>query len=80
MTGTSLVSGDRLFLFTDGLYEMANEKLELFGEPRLEAAIQEHQDLDPQQHAGRIFEAAFAWAGGPEKLTDDIALAIIDIE
>jgi len=44
-----LESGDRLFLFTDGLTEAMDANRELFGRERVEKVFSTEIDLEPQE-------------------------------
>ena len=43
-----LAPGDRFFVYTDGVLEATNSDVELFGDKRLLAALNEHQDYDTE--------------------------------
>ncbi len=74
----TLKSGDRLVLFTDGLYEMLDESGEEFGEDRLIAAASEggSQPLDTMLDG--VLAAVEAYAG-TEDLSDDVCLVGLEV-
>ncbi|MGE9295935.1 MAG: SpoIIE family protein phosphatase [Puniceicoccales bacterium] len=68
-----LGSGDRMFLFTDGLPEI----LEAKGEPELLTLFAETLDLSPQDQADAITERVRI-IGDDIQMEDDLTLAIIE--
>lgn len=65
--------GDRLYLYTDGVTEATNGAQELFGEERLQNALNEALDLPVQQLLKRIKECIDAFVGEAEQF-DDITM------
>ncbi len=74
-----LEPGDSLYLFTDGVNEATNEKLELFGNERLEKALNENADKcgEPEAMLKKLYEVIDAYAGGSEQ-ADDITMVYIN--
>jgi phosphoserine phosphatase RsbU/P len=77
----SFRSGDRFFLFTDGLLEAVNEQDEFFGEDRLRRCILESAGLDTGQAADYLLAELSNWAGYKRGRSqdDDLTLLVIDV-
>ncbi len=74
-----LETGDLLVLFTDGIVEAHNEKLELFGEERLIKSLQKKKDWETQRIVDEIIEEVALFAEGyPQH--DDLSLLIVKIK
>jgi sigma-B regulation protein RsbU (phosphoserine phosphatase) len=73
-----LCPGDRLFLYTDGIAELANESGEYYGEERLYQALERMRGLPLQQIADNVFDEAVSF-GGNCPPDDDITLVGIDL-
>ncbi len=76
-----LMSGDKLFLYTDGIFEMRNDLNEQFGEERLlEILLKSH--LSPKQLLLKIKNSAFSFAGikTADELRDDVTLALLELK
>jgi serine phosphatase RsbU (regulator of sigma subunit) len=69
-----LPPGASLVLYTDGVIEARRES-ELYGTERLDALLEEHAGLPPQQLADRVAADARAWSDG--ELADDLAVVVI---
>jgi serine phosphatase RsbU (regulator of sigma subunit) len=67
--------GDRLLLFTDGLFEAANASGEEFGVPRLSAALAANARHSLEDALGRIVAEASAHGGGAPFGDDVCAIA-----
>ena len=66
----SLVSGDRIAAWTDGLTEARNGRNEEFGEERLHGLLQDGASVD------QIIDAVHAWRTGD---ADDLTIVIVDV-
>ncbi len=77
----SFEAGDRLLAYTDGLVEATNVHGEEFGEVRLSAFINAHENISAEQLAERLLEEALAWPGGGNShpQADDITIVVIDV-
>jgi sigma-B regulation protein RsbU (phosphoserine phosphatase) len=75
---TQLHKGDRLFLFSDGIYEAPNESGELWGRQRLQAALESQRTIPIENCIRETIESARHWLGGAV-FSDDVALAGIEI-
>ncbi|TGK30350.1 serine/threonine-protein phosphatase [Leptospira yasudae] len=51
-----LVPGDRLFLFSDGLFEELNSRKEFYGEERLQALIRENLGRSAKEIVDLVLE------------------------
>ncbi|MBP7280228.1 MAG: SpoIIE family protein phosphatase [Leptospiraceae bacterium] len=74
-----LEKGDRIFLYTDGLFEVMNEQEEVFGEARLIKMLEENISLSAQEFGDLLLNSVFVWAKDKDHLEDDIALIVIDV-
>ena len=74
-----LHSGDRIVLYTDGLFEATNAEKEQFGEQRLERFLAENAGLAAEVFTEELVELVSRWSGGPAAIQDDIALVVIDV-
>lgn len=77
----SLLSGDRLFLYSDGILEMKNKLNEQYGEDRL-LNILLNRNARPAQLLQGIKESAFHFAEieSANNLQDDITLALLEMK
>jgi len=71
----SLVSGDRLLLYTDGVLEAVNALDEEFGEERLGALLRATAELTPTETADQIIAAVQKWSVSQN---DDLTVLICD--
>lgn len=77
----SLKSGDKLFLYSDGILELRNAENEQFGEDRL-LDILLNNNLKPKQLLLQIKRSAFQFAGikNAGELQDDVTMALLGIK
>jgi serine phosphatase RsbU (regulator of sigma subunit) len=68
--------GDLLVLTTDGFFEWANEKSELFGVKRLEDTIRASREKPPAEIISTLYEAVIEFSGGT-KQNDDLTAVVI---
>jgi sigma-B regulation protein RsbU (phosphoserine phosphatase) len=71
----SLIAGDRVVLFTDGLTEARNDADEEFGEERLLEAIVHHRACSAPALQARLADAVATFTGG--QLQDDATLIVL---
>jgi phosphoserine phosphatase RsbU/P len=74
-----LSAGDRLLLFTDGLYEVEGAGGEIYGAERLRDTLQRSISLPP----GPLFEVLLAEIrryGGDRDFEDDLCMVCMDVE
>ncbi|HEY6167169.1 MAG TPA: SpoIIE family protein phosphatase [Verrucomicrobiae bacterium] len=70
--------GDRLLLFTDGLYEMPGADQQDYGEERLLAAVQRHIHMPPEKLFDTLLDDVRAY-GGRNEFDDDVCLVSVEI-
>ena len=71
--------GDRLYLYTDGVTEATNSHEELFGDERLQNALNEYMDLPVEQFLPKIKECIDAFVGDADQF-DDITMLALDYQ
>lgn len=74
-----LEKGDRVFIYTDGLFEVMNEKEETFGEMRLSEMLKANSHLPAQTFGDLLLNTVMDWGKEKGSLEDDIAFIVIDI-
>ena len=74
-----LEPGDRLYLYTDGVTEATNSREELFGDERLQNALNEYMDLPVEQFLPKIKECIDAFVGDADQF-DDITMLALDYQ
>lgn len=74
----ALRPGDRLYLYTDGVFEARNAAGEDFGAERLLAAIERHRDLPLRAGLEAVVASVREWAGGG--VGDDVSLLAVERE
>lgn len=76
-----LHSGDKLFLYSDGILELRNKENQQYGEDRL-LEILLNNDSDAKQLLLKIKKSAFEFAGikSADKLQDDVTMALLEIK
>ena len=68
-----LKPGDCLFVYTDGVTEAQDMKEIMFGEKRLERALNEDADADPEEMIRRMQNVLNQFSGGASQF-DDITM------
>ena len=71
-----LQSGDRLFVYTDGVPEAINENREQYGTKRLTERLNVLKDLPQQEILNGVLEDVRQFAGGEEQFDDITMLGI----
>ena len=71
-------SGDRLFLYSDGITECESPDGEMFGSERLRKCVDETRHLEINQVTLQIDEDIRSWRGGDD-FEDDISLLVLEI-
>jgi len=69
----TLASGDRLYLFSDGVLEAENEAEEFFGVAGLISVIEAKRDLGLEESIQAVAESTREWQDG-RALDDDLTL------
>ncbi len=72
----TLGKGDQLVLFTDGVTEAMNPAQEEFGNPRLEALLDDGRELAPAELLSRMFAEVDGFAAGEHQADDITALTL----
>lgn len=70
---TPLLSADRLYLFSDGIYEAPSPAGELWGRERLQASLEAHRSHSLAQSIAGTMATARHWLAG-DVFPDDVAL------
>jgi len=73
-----LHSGDRLYLYSDGLTEEMNAHDEEFGSQRLLSAVADGQALGLQESVESLVQKVVAWRG-EEHLKDDVSILAVSV-
>ncbi len=71
-----LGKGDMFFMYTDGVTEATDKSLELYGNERLERALNAHADLDPKQLVEEILSQLNEFSKDTEQ-ADDITMTAL---
>jgi len=77
-----IMPGDRIVLYTDGIFEAMNPKGVMFGSERLKTAICACRDMTAAEFADSLLKQISEWSGGKgkENQDDDQTLLAIDIK
>jgi sigma-B regulation protein RsbU (phosphoserine phosphatase) len=73
-----LARGDRLYLYTDGVFEPMNATGEQFGQPRCVEVLRAARSLPLDESLRRLACAAADWRA-PQPLHDDLSLAAVEL-
>ncbi len=73
-----LEPGDRVYLYSDGLYEAWNDEEEMFGEERLIECLTEARELPLEAGLEQAMTRLDAWSGG-RGLEDDVAVIALEL-
>ncbi len=73
-----LKTGDRILMYTDGVFEQTNPRGELFGTRRLHEYLMRNRSMDGGSLARGLMDEVTQWAGGAERLDDDVAILVAD--
>ena len=77
-TDVPLMPGDRIYVLSDGLYEVPSPTGELWGQARLETALCEGAHLPLADVLARTIEEAKRWLGH-DQFPDDVAVMGLDL-
>ena len=75
----SLERGDMMFLYTDGVTEAANAKMELYGEQRALECLEANYMLEPAEMIREVCADIDKFAAGMEQY-DDITIVVLRME
>lgn len=73
-----LNSGDRLFLFSDGMFEVPNEKEEYLGDQKFAEIIETRIHLPSKEFLESIQDEVLVYSGG--KVADDMTMLLLEIK
>ncbi|MDH4122316.1 MAG: SpoIIE family protein phosphatase [Deltaproteobacteria bacterium] len=76
----NLGPGDRVFFYTDGVYEGTNPEGESYGMQRVSSSLSLHRQLPVQEMITALLDDLMAFLIRPEALEDDITLLAIEIK
>src|SRR5580698_3140268 len=72
-------SGDRLFLYTDGVFEAMNTSLEEYGKARVEQFLKAHLTMSPDALSTAFLDDLSHWSGHAKGgQDDDITFVVLD--
>ncbi len=77
-TEITLMEGDRMLLYTDGISDCLNGSKEIYGEQRLKALMKNSTDLSPRKLADRIIEEVTHFTRAAA-FDDDAAFIVFDV-
>jgi sigma-B regulation protein RsbU (phosphoserine phosphatase) len=72
--------GDRLFVYTDGVLEAANNEGTFFGDARFYDVIRENATGSSGELADLIVREITRWSGSPAGFADDLTLLVIEVQ
>lgn len=78
----NLERGDRIFLYTDGLFELLNKSGEMFGMDRFKDFIKTNKDIPADKFADDLISHISDWTGrkiDEEGFDDDLTLIVVDV-
>ena len=75
---TTLMPGDRFYLYTDGVTEAFNDKEEMFGDGRLVETLNRYSDIagEPEMLLDKMYETIHIFANGADQ-SDDITMVYL---
>ncbi|WP_208729528.1 PP2C family protein-serine/threonine phosphatase [Leptospira congkakensis] len=73
-----LESGDRLFLFSDGMFEVPNEKEEYLGDQNFQSLIESRIHLPSKEFLESVQKEVLSFSGG--KVADDMTMLLLEIK
>ena len=77
-TAIQLIAGDRIYLYSDGLNEAMNPAREMFGQRRIEAAIDENRDVPLDDSIDALIDAAVKWQRS-DNFIDDLSVLAMEV-
>ncbi|EOQ94836.1 SpoIIE-like protein phosphatase domain protein [Leptospira wolbachii serovar Codice str. CDC] len=73
-----LSSGDRLFLFSDGMFEVPNDNEEYLGDQKFSEIIESRIHLSGREFLDSVQEEVLDYSGG--KVADDMTMLLLEIK
>jgi len=82
LTKLGLQPGDRVLLYTDGVFEAMNAAQVEYSKPRLEKFLAANTDLSADKFANALLDDVNVWSDDPNGRSqdDDITLVVLDID
>lgn len=75
-----LKKGDRLFFYSDGVTETANERGELFSQERLCDLLKSLEEKPLTENPPAILKELKAWRGGKNDFEDDVTMILLEFD
>ena len=72
------MTGDRLFLFSDGIYEATNSRMQVFSEDSFINLLRIHSACTTNEMIEHIDRALTDWCG-TDQMTDDVTLVVAEV-
>ncbi len=72
----NLLSGDKLYLYTDGVTEAMNEDNELYSEERLKATLNKSETLSPKELCEKVYADVQQFSGDAPQFDDITMLSL----
>lgn len=73
-------AGDRIILYTDGVFECPNANQDWYGEDRFFDLIAAYRDKPPAELLQQLHQELIAWAGkSAEGFEDDVTAVVVDV-
>ncbi len=74
-----LRTGDRLYLYSDGVTEETNPDGEPFGDERVLQALDESRELTLEESVQSLVESVLSWHGVTQ-LSDDLSVLAVEVQ
>ncbi len=71
-----LVDNERAFIFTDGLPDQVDEKMEKFKNKRVKEFLLEHRDMPMYQLGNQLIQEVNKWKGNQKQIDDILVIGI----
>lgn len=75
-----LKPGDRILLYTDGIFDLLNEEGESFGEERLKSLLWDNRYQKFQELATIVQDSLFRFSSGWKYQMDDLSFLLVEIK
>ena len=72
-------SGERFFLYTDGIVDVENSRGEFFGDSKLEEVVRHKQSLSSEELSQELLSQIDHWRGVATPQQDDMTLVVVDV-
>ncbi|MBL0953668.1 MAG: serine/threonine-protein phosphatase [Leptospira sp.] len=74
----TLVPGDRILLYSDGILEVFDESGEIYGEEHLFDSIKNHSDKKGDEFLNAIYEDSMSFSA--KRISDDMSMLLLEIQ